>query len=137
MRALAGAVLAVAAVACARDELSATIRQAAPYTTDFVRFEGWARRTLSAHVELRDRAARQEVLFAPLALERQVQGARVLVGDEEYVLRDGVGAPEGWRGVRLSGEELEVATVPGAVVLGRSRPLGGRVVRVEMAFGDP
>ncbi len=138
MKVLACVLLAaVAAAACARDELSVVTRQAAPHSTDFVRFESWARRTLSAHVELRDLDARQEVLFAPLALERHVTGARVVAGDEEYVLRRGVGAPQDWRVVRVGGEELEVAAVAGTVVLGRSGALGGRMVRVEVGFREP
>ena len=134
MRALAGWLFVVAVgVSCARDDLSLATSKARPHLADFVRFESWARRTLSSHVELRDRAALREVLFAPLALEGDVIGARILAG-EEYLLRGGVGPVEGWQSVRLGAQEIEVAARPGEIVLGRSRQLAGRAVRVEMAF---
>ena len=134
MRAAAGVALAVVvAAACSREELSAATREAEPHVADFVRFESWVRRTVSAHAELRERAALQEVLFAPLVLEREVRGARV-VAEQEHLFRDGVGPTRSWRVVRAGGEEVEVASGLGSVALGRTRSLGGMAVRVEVAF---
>ncbi|HJK89812.1 MAG TPA: hypothetical protein RMH85_35440 [Polyangiaceae bacterium LLY-WYZ-15_(1-7)] len=123
------------------EDVASLVAEARPHVEHYRDFERWARRAVSADAELRDREAFEETLFAPLVLESQVRGALVEVGEGPPRLHVhgalGAGA-EGeelaWRGVRVDGESLEVATPEGGLALRRGGRVAGRVVRVVVVY---
>ncbi|MEM9074763.1 MAG: hypothetical protein AAGE52_40075 [Myxococcota bacterium] len=106
--------------------------RAEPFVADFLRFERWALRALSANAERRDRDAQQEALFSPLGLESSVLGARV-TSDREYRFRVPAEV-DGWQRVRVGREELDVSWTEETLSLGRTHAQGSRSVRVELSF---
>lgn len=105
-----------------------------PYIEAFTRFERWTHRTLSASVEMRDRNARREALFAPLGLESSVSGARVTVDGTVYELREV--ADVEWVRVQVGGREIEAARTESAVGVASTSRVTHHTVRLEMWFGS-
>lgn len=116
-------------------EPAARARDVEPHIDAFTRFERWTHRTLSASVEMRDATARREALFAPLGLDSSVAGARVIVDETPYDLRDVLDAE--WVRVQVDGREIEAARSEEAVGVARSSRVGHHEVRLEMWFTRP
>ncbi|MBX3251459.1 MAG: hypothetical protein KF901_30050 [Myxococcales bacterium] len=100
----------------------------------FVRFEQWAERSAGARAALGDRGAFSETLFAPLRLDREVAAARVTVGSEVFAFGALEEAP--LRPLRIGTERLEGGRGGGQLVLARVSDVGGRTLRVELAFRE-
>ncbi len=132
MRALATVLLLL--TACPeRLQVAGRAERAVDHIEAFRSFERWAHRTLSAEVEMRDRDARREALFAPLHLEGGVGGVRV-VDRETFEFRRPPGEQTQWSTIRLEGEEFELAEIESAIALARDGRVGDRPIRVEMVF---
>jgi hypothetical protein len=138
-------------VACGggRDAAGA-LEAAEPYLERFDRFDGWARRALSAGSAMGSRAMFEETLFAPILLDRGILDAwvtRARIAPRRWSLRGSAlpGVPAGWISVRhptdgpLSVLEIELDGARGtkrpALLIGRTSPgPSGAVIEVVVAF---